>query len=112
MSYHNALTTSTTIAKDIIKLLKNPQIFEEIPKLQTEFSKLDNNKRKDLFFDTYSDLSFSDCPDDCTSSYGYVTRINGKPISWRSKKEPQIYLSNCKAEYHTMTETTIFFFFF
>ena len=52
------------------------------------------------------DSSFSDCPDDCTSSYGYVMRINGRPISWQSKKEPQIYLSSCEAEYHAMTETT------
>ena len=69
------------------------------------FLKLDDNERKDLFFDAYSDSSFSDCPDDCTSSYGYVMRINGRPISWRSKKEPQIYLSSCEAEYHAMTET-------
>ena len=67
---------------------------------------MDNNERKDLFFDAYLDSSFPNCPDDCTSSYGYVTRINGRSIFWQLKKEPQIYLSSCEAEYHAMTETT------
>ena len=70
------------------------------------FPKLDDNKRKDLFFDAYLDSSFSNCPNDCTFFYGYMTRINGKSISWWSKKEPQIYLSSCEAEYHMMTKTT------
>ena len=55
---------------------------KKFPDYRLSFPKLDDNERKDLFFDAYSDSSFSDCPDDCTSSYGYVMRINGRPISW------------------------------
>ena len=78
---------------------------KKFPNYRLSFPKLSENERKDLFFDSYSDSSYADCPEDHCSSYGYIIKLNGRPISWRAKKSNHICLSSCEAEYHTMSET-------
>ena len=73
------------------------------PNLGLCFPKSHFNKEK-LFIDVYADLSNANCLDDQKSSYGYTLRANGRPLSWCSKKSPQVCLSSCEAEYHAMSE--------
>ena len=77
-------------------LKKNPNLGLCFPK--SHFNK------EELFVDAYADSSNADCLDDRKSSYGYTLRANGRPLSWRSKKSPQVCLSSCEAEYHAMSE--------
>ena len=67
------------------------------------FSKSHFNKEK-LFVDVYADLSNADCLDDRKSSYRYTLKANERPLSWCSKKSPQVCLSSCEAEYYAMSE--------
>ena len=73
---HNHCQRHDKVALRILRYLK------KFPNYRLSFLKLDDNERKDLFFDAYLDSSFSNCPDDCTSSYGYMTKINERPIFW------------------------------
>ena len=54
---------------------------KKFPNHRLSFLKLSENERKDLFFDSYSDSSYTNCPEDYCSSYGYIIRLNGRSIS-------------------------------
>ena len=85
------------------------RIFEYLKKFSNyklNFLKLSENERKDLFFYSYSDSSYTNCSKDCCSSYGYIIKLNERSIFWWAKKSNHVCLSNCKAKYHTISETT------
>jgi hypothetical protein len=49
------------------------------------------------------DSSFCNQPGS-TSSYGYFTLMDGRPIAWRCKKNPSVCTSMCEAEYNGYCE--------
>ena len=53
--------------------------------------------------ETFSDASFADCKDARTTC-GFVVKIVGDAICWRTHKQPYVSLSTCEAEYVTMSE--------
>lgn len=50
-----------------------------------------------------TDASFRDC-EDSTSTGGYVIKLFGDIISWRSHKQNYVTLSTCQAEYLAMSD--------
>lgn len=59
-------------------------------------------ERNDL--QAYSDASFADCKGSLTTC-GYVIKLFGDAITWRTHKQPYVALSTCQAEYVAMSET-------
>ncbi|XP_074108551.1 uncharacterized protein LOC141533529 isoform X1 [Cotesia typhae] len=53
--------------------------------------------------EAFSDASFKD-NDDSTSSGGYIIRLFGDVIAWRSHKQKYVTLSTCQAEYLAMSD--------
>ena len=60
-------------------------------------------KGKSEDMDTMTDASFRDCSNS-TSTSGYVIRLFGDAIAWRSHKQTYVSLSTCQAEYLAMSE--------
>ena len=50
-----------------------------------------------------TDASFRDC-EDSTSTGGYVIRLYGDTIAWRSHKQSYVTLSTCQAEYLALSD--------
>ena len=61
--------------------------------------KLDN-------LEEYSDASFADCKGSLTTS-GYIIRLFGDTIAWKSKKQNNVSLSTCQAEYVAMSDACV-----
>ena len=53
--------------------------------------------------EAWSDASFRDCQDS-TSTAGYVIKLFGDVIAWRSHKQNYVTLSTCQAEYLAMSD--------
>lgn len=53
----------------------------------------------------YSDASWAEDTDDRKSMSGYYCTVNGGAISWSSRKQDNVALSSCEAEYVALTET-------
>ena len=53
--------------------------------------------------DALTDASFRDC-ENSSSTGGYVIRLFGDAIAWRSHKQSYVTLSTCQAEYLAMSE--------
>lgn len=53
--------------------------------------------------ETYSDASFADCKGSLTTC-GYIVKLFGDPITWRTHKQSYVSLSTCQAEYIAMSE--------
>ena len=60
-------------------------------------------KAKGDELEVFTDSSFSDNYDS-TSTGGYVVKLFGDPISWRSYKQKLVTTSTCQAEYFTMSD--------
>lgn len=58
-------------------------------------------RRDDLV--AFSDASFADCKNSI-STCGYVIRLFGDTISWRTTKQSYVALSTCQAEYVAMSQ--------
>jgi hypothetical protein len=52
----------------------------------------------------YSDASFADC-EGSVSTCGYIIRLYGDTVAWRTCKQTYVALSTCEAEYIAMAET-------
>ena len=61
-------------------------------------------KGKIEVLDAMTDASFRDCSGS-TSTSGYIIRLFGDTIAWRSHKQSQIALSTCHAEFLAMSES-------
>lgn len=55
-------------------------------------------------FEAFSDASFGDCSDR-KSTGGYIIRLFGDTVGWRSHKQSWVALSTCEAEYVEMSIT-------
>lgn len=55
--------------------------------------------------ESYSDASFADCKNSLTTC-GYVIKLFGDSISWRTHKQTYVALSTCQAEYIAMSEAS------
>lgn len=53
--------------------------------------------------EAYSDASFRDCQDS-TSTGGYIIKLFGNIVAWRSHKQAYVTLSTCQAEYLAMSD--------
>ncbi|XP_033212170.1 secreted RxLR effector protein 161-like [Belonocnema kinseyi] len=53
--------------------------------------------------EAHTDSSFRDC-EESQSTRGYVVKLFGDTVAWRSHKQPHSGLSTCLAEYLVMTE--------
>ena len=51
-------------------------------------------------------LTLQDPELDRKSTSGYVSFVGGNLVTWRSKKQSVVSLSNGKAEYHATTKLT------
>lgn len=56
------------------------------------------------YMQAYSDASFADCKGSRTTC-GYVIKLFGDAITWKTHKQPYIAVSTCQAEYVAMSET-------
>lgn len=52
----------------------------------------------------YSDASLADCKNSLTTC-GYVIRLFGNTVAWRTHKQQSVALSTCQSEYVAMSET-------
>ena len=57
------------------------------------------DKEKVMDFIGYSDADWADDLDDRRSTSGYLFRLSGAAVSWRSKKQSCVALSTAAAEY-------------
>ena len=64
------------------------------------------SETKELVISAQADSSHQDVTEDRSSSYGFAIFANGSPISWCSKKSPQVCWSSCESEYHTLAEAS------
>ena len=80
-----------TMAKRVCRYLKHTQTLGITFKGKTDV------------LDTYSDASFADCKGSKTTS-GYLVRLYGDPVAWRTHKLQLISVSTCQAEYVSMSE--------
>jgi hypothetical protein len=62
-------------------------------------------KNSQTDFDSISDASWASDLGDRKSTSGFITRIGGTAITWKSKKQPIVALSSTEAEYIALTET-------
>ena len=62
------------------------------------------SETKKLVISAQANSSHQNVTEDRFSSYGFAIFANGSPISWHSKKSPQVYWSNCESEYHALAE--------
>ena len=53
-------------------------------------------------FEGYSDASFGDCKNSLTTN-GYIIKLFGDAIAWRTRKQCYVNLSTCQAEYVSMS---------
>ncbi|XP_058791687.1 uncharacterized protein LOC131664504 [Phymastichus coffea] len=60
--------------------------------------------REENDMQAYADASYADCKGSLTTC-GFVIKLYGDPISWRTHKQPHVTLSTCEAEYITMSDT-------
>ena len=60
-------------------------------------------KCKSLTIETFSDSDFASDTEQCKSTTGNITLINGSPISWNSNKQSTIALSTTEAETIALT---------
>ena len=60
-------------------------------------------RAKDENLTAMADVSFRDCSDS-SSTGGYIIKLYGDPIMWRSHKQTYVTLSTCKAEYLAMSD--------
>ena len=54
-------------------------------------------------FEGYFDASFGDCKNSLTTS-GYIIKLFGDTIAWRTRKQRYVNLSTCQAEYVSMSD--------
>ena len=66
-----------------------------------EYSKSNDTK---LTFEGYSDSDWAGDKNDRRSTAGYLFKMNGKLVSWQSKKQQTVALSTVEAEYLALTE--------
>jgi hypothetical protein len=62
-----------------------------------------NNPSAPWIIEVVVDSSFGDQPGSA-SSYGYFTLMDGRPVAWRCKKNPNVCTSSCEAEYNGYCE--------
>jgi len=61
-------------------------------------------KKGNLNLEAYVDADFAQCKERRKSVTGYVVRMCGGAISWRSRKQPVVTLSTMEAEYVAASE--------
>jgi hypothetical protein len=59
-----------------------------------------------LKMEAYSDSNWAGDKDDSISTYGYVFKLNGAAVSWRSKKQDKVAHSTAEAEYVAASHTS------
>ena len=64
------------------------------------------SETKELVISAQADSSHQDVTEDRSSSYSFAIFANGSPISWHSKKSPQVCWSSCESEYHALAEAS------
>lgn len=52
----------------------------------------------------YSDANFAECKLNAKSNTGLIIFVNGGAISWKCKKQTNVAMSTCEAEYYSVTE--------
>ena len=52
-----------------------------------------------LVLEPWTDSSWGDDPNDARSTHGYIFKLAGGPISWKSQKQHSVALSSAEAEY-------------
>ena len=57
------------------------------------------DKGKECKLVGYTNLSWCSDAEDRKSTAGYVFMLGGAPVAWSSRKEPEVALSSCEAEY-------------
>ena len=60
---------------------------------------------KPLALEGFTDSDFAACRDTRRSTSGYIFKLGGATISWRSRKQRSVAISTLEAEYHDMACT-------
>ena len=63
-----------------------------------------NTGSSEMILDGYCDSDFASNKDDCISITGYVVKLNGSNIGWKSKKQTSSTLSSTEAEYVALSQ--------
>lgn len=74
---------------------------------QTVNVRLCYSGRGDAVLDAYADASFASCPEDGRSVSGYVVRLFGDVVMWRSTKQTTVSVSTCEAEFKAAYEVSL-----
>ena len=59
---------------------------------------------KSLVLEGFTDSNFATCRDTCRSTSGYIFKIGGATITWRSRKQHSVATSTLEAEYIACTQ--------
>jgi hypothetical protein len=63
-----------------------------------------NNPDASQHLVAYSDANFGECKLNGKSNSGVICFVNGGPVIWSSRKQTNVALSTCEAEYYAVTE--------
>ena len=73
---------------------------------QTKNYYIEYNSKGNLIPKGFFDSDFAGDKASSKSTYGYLFKISGGPVSWKSKKGSTVCLSTTEAEYTALTEAT------
>lgn len=65
------------------------------------------NNSMDYSLLAYFDSDWAACANSHRSVTGFFITLGGSPVSWKSMKQPTIFLSSVEAEYHALCKVVV-----
>lgn len=106
----NTVRSDIQYAVNVLSRHQTKPTEEEWKMVKRKFRYLAGTKRRGLKYkantkdlDAFSDASFADCKNSLTTC-GYLIRLFGDTVAWKTRKQSYVSLSTCQAEYIAMSE--------